>query len=185
VPSPDATSLLYARGDLLREEGAFRVADRELRLAVANQWPKLGVFLGANVALEAPMQSVAVSLPLDAPPEARAMVRAREAARRRFDEAVLDALHDARARRLDLERAEARERGARAEREATRALVEAAQARIETEAEGAFAFAVQAAVDEVRAASRLRAAAVDAVRARVRAAFAAGWPGVEVLEACR
>jgi outer membrane protein TolC len=177
VPAPDETALLYTRGDLLRGLAAYAVADHELRLAVARQWPNLGVFLGGNVHLENPMQMVRIALPLEAPAEARAMVMAREAARLRFSELVLDALHDAAGARLDLEKAAATYRGAAARRAAAAAVVRAAQARIETSAEDAFPEAVLAASEEVQAAVVMRMAAVSLARARVRAAHASGWPG--------
>jgi hypothetical protein len=176
VPPAHARGLLYARGDLLREFGAYHVADQELRVAVARQWPTLGVYLGANVDVEEPMQMVRVMLPWGAPREARAMACAREAARQRFEARVLDALHDAAARRNDLAAAEAKARGAAARRTAAASLVDAAKARVEAEAEDAFADVVEASMEVVRASIEDRMAAMEVARLRVAAAEAAGWP---------
>ena len=185
VPSPQALDLLYARGDLVRARASFAVADRRLRLAVARQWPTLEAALGAEVSLADPMQMFAVVLPLDAPAEARAMAEAREAARLGFEEAVLDALHDAAAARLALESAEARVLATASQREAAAALVRAARARATVAAEDAFPDVVMAGLEEVRAAAELRDAVVERARARARAALAAGWPGPREVEGLR
>lgn len=171
----DDMALFLARGDLLRERAAYDVADHQLRLAVKRQWPNLGVFLGANVDAGNPMQMVAISLPLSAPAEARAMAWSREQARFAFEAAVLRATHDARSARHELERAEAALDATAARWSATRELVDAAQARIGTDPE-TFDLAVRAALDQIQAGAAHREAITAVARARAQAAHAAGWP---------
>jgi hypothetical protein len=70
--------------------------------------------------------------------------------------------------------------GALARYEAARSLVRAASGRVATDAE-AFGGLVFAALEQVRAATAVRTAAVARTEARVRAAHAAGWPTARVL----
>ncbi len=175
LEEPERRRLVLARGDLQRLLAAWHVADKNYRFQIARQYPNLFVGLGSNVNLQVPMQLFAVSLPLDAPAEARAAEHARSAAFHRLDAGVLDALHDAEAARLDLEAANALLAGRVERRDGALALIESERAHLETDPSGLtrVVFVSGRYVDAVR---QHREAAVAAARARVEAARAAGWP---------
>jgi outer membrane protein TolC len=184
LAEPERQRLVLARGDLQRLLGEWHVADKRYRLAIARQIPNLAIGLGGNVDMELPMQLIRVQLPLDAPAEARAAARARDAAYHRLGAGVLDALHEAESARLDLVAAEAQLRGVAERRRAASALLEAERARVETDPD-ALRAAVLIAGRDVDASRQLRTAAVAAARARVQAARAAGWPTPDVLGGLR
>jgi outer membrane protein TolC len=179
LPAPEARDLLFARGDLQRLAAEFETADRRLRLAVARQWPNLGIFLGRDFDLSDPMGMVEVRLPLAAPAEARAAVCAREAARRRFEAGVLAALHEAASARNRLEAAEAEAHAVWARRQASAALVKATRARLQVEAD-AITDLILVAADEVDSSRDLREAETERARLLVEAARASGWPGPRI-----
>jgi len=177
-PTPPATNrqrLLLARGDIQRLYAQYCVADHRFRLAVAEQIPNVGLALGANADLQIPLQVLRVSLPLDAPAEARVSEAARAAAFSDLDAGVLNALHDAASTRLTLDAAEARFDGATARLEATTALLDAETGRLADDPQ-AFTAAVLVMGAQVQAFRELRRATIGLARARVAAARAAGWP---------
>lgn len=180
VPEASQRSVLLARGDLQRLYGAYEVSDRAFRLAVAKQYPSLALRLGGNLHLDTPLQFVEVSLPLNAPAEARAARSSREAAFRDLEAGVLSALHDAASARYGLEEADANFRAARSRAAAAAALGKGAIARLEVDS-SALGDAVLVAGEEVRSVRDLRDASVARARARVKAARAAGWPGPDVV----
>ena len=175
VAEPQARDLLLARGDLLRLWGAFAVADRAFRLAVAKQMPDVVLRLGGNIDLETPLQILTVRLPLEAPREAAAAACARHAAAARVRAGVHSALEESAIAQSDHAVAMAGLDAARAEQDAAGALVIAERARLETNADALAAW-VRATQRRVQALHRLRQAVQAEARARVNAARAAGWP---------
>ncbi len=175
APAADRKKLLLARGDIQTLYARYCVADHRFRLAVAEQTPDVGLALGGNFDLEIPVQLLRISLPLDAPAEARVAEAARAAAFADLDAGVLEAMHDAASTALTLEAAEARADGARARLEAATALLEAEVGRLGDDP-NAFTSAVLVMGTQVQAFRELRNATIALVRARVAAARAAGWP---------
>lgn len=184
VAEADRDRLVLARGDLQRLLANWVVADKAYRFAIKRQLPNLILGIGGNADLQVPMQLVRLELPLDAPAEARARDQARTVAFYELEAGVLDALHDAEARRLELEAASARRDGARERRMAANALLSAERALLETNpaALDRVVFVAGRAVDAAR---QQREAVVQQARARVRAARAAGWPTPELVGEAR
>jgi outer membrane protein TolC len=112
---------------------------------------------------------------MDAGEEIRIAGAARDAARLDLEGAILDALRDAATAEEEAGAADARRDAADAQRTAAADLLRAARAQLEVES-GSFVESVLAAGEVVGAATQWREAAVEAARARVRAAEAAGWP---------
>jgi outer membrane protein TolC len=171
LAEPTWDDLVRARPDLRREMATYRVADRELRRAVAEQYPHLvlSMPIGASDLLDV----VGVTLPLRARAEARAAWAAREAARLEAKAAVLSAMRDARESRDRLAAAEAAHGAATRRDDANASLLRTARTRLEAEA-GTFFESVFAAEASVDSAGARREAAVELARARVRAAKASG-----------
>jgi hypothetical protein len=176
VPEADALRLLYARHDLQRLALGVEVADREARLAVARQWPNLGVGLGATFDPTNPFGMLEVSLPLGAAAEARASFARRDAAALMLEAGVLDARHEAASERLALEASDAEVRFMEAAWAGRQAAAAAARVRAENDARD-LTMAVRMEMEELESARDLREALLMRADARVEAAVAAGWPG--------
>lgn len=184
IAEPNARELMLARGDLLRLWGAFAVADRRFRLAVAKQMPDVVLRLGGNVDLETPLQILTLRLPLEAPREASAAACERHAAAARVRAGVHAALEEAALTKSDHAAALARLDAARAQQDAARALVTAERARLDTDPNALPAW-VRATQRRVQALRALREAVQAEARARVNAARAAGWPAPQRLGGAR
>jgi hypothetical protein len=176
-PRPGA--LLVARPDLWREMATYRVADREFRRSVAEQYPQLLVdppfttdFSEIDV-----FDVFGFTVPLRAPAEAKSAWKRREAARLEAKAAVLDALADVAAARSEVDETSAGIEAARRRSAADAGLLRTARARLEAEA-GSFLEAVFAGEAWVDSTEDLREAAVADARARVHLAKALGWPKV-------
>lgn len=175
-PPADARGLLYARADLQRQAVAVQVADREARVMLARQWPTVGVELGPTFDPTDPFGVLMLRVPLDAPAEARAALRRRDAAALALEAGVLAARHEAATARLALEVAEAELRFREAWWQGKHAMAAAARERARIDS-GELAMAAQMEAEELMAARDLRMARMACAEARVEAAFAAGWPG--------
>jgi hypothetical protein len=171
----DPAALLASRAELQRKLAAYEVADGELAAAVAAQWPGLELAPGLAADPTAVFGAVRLRLPVGADREVVAMESSREAARQDVAAAVLDALADAASSRAAWTAAERREHAVRERLAASGDLLRAAQARLETGTGSALEL-VMATRDAIESSGELRMAAVDAARARVKAARAAGWP---------
>src|SRR5690606_13251422 len=125
-------ALLLARGDLLRRVAALEVADRALRVAAQEQWPELGIRVMGEFDPFRPLQSIMVSIPLDAPRKVAFARRRRDALARRLEEGVHAALAEAASAARDAEVAALRVRGIEADLRAMTAVVAAERARLET-----------------------------------------------------
>ncbi len=177
VPAADPAALVSARADVQRRIAAFETADRELRLAVRGQYPS--VILEPAVAFDPAtlFGAVRLRLPTGMSGAVRAAEAAREAARADVESAVLDAQREAGEARAHWTAAGAALSAARKRAEASSALLASSRLRLEV-ASGSPVETVAAADAVVEAAASLRAAALEEARARVRAARAAGWPGL-------
>jgi hypothetical protein len=175
VPAPDAARLLVVDPAVQRKLAAHEVARGELARAHAGRYPRLLVNPAVAFNPAYFFGAVALELPVGAGAEVRAAIARVESARLAVRAAVLEALERAEAAAEEWRAATALDRAARTRFEATVALADAEKARVETEGEG-FAEAVLAANGVVDAARDVREASAAAARARVRAAFAAGWP---------
>lgn len=181
VPSrADAAAVLAARADLQRLLAAYEVADAELRRAVAAQAPAIELEPALAAGPTMPFGGVRLRLPVGADREAVALERAREAAREDLAAGVLGALAEAEDARAALDAATAALRAADARLAAGHDLARTARARLEA-GEGSALELVMASRDVIEATAERRDAAVEAARARVAAARAAGWPGPEVV----
>jgi hypothetical protein len=176
VPEPDIARVLAASPDVQRRIGAYEVARGEALRAQSLRDP--GIVLDPAVALDPThfFGAVSLRLPLGAGPAIRAAFARMEAARLEVRASVLVALERAAASRETWQAAEAELVAARARRTAAAALAESERARVQAQGEGftEAVLAVNSVVDALRAE---REAAVQAARARVKAAVAAGWPG--------
>jgi outer membrane protein TolC len=173
--APDWRAILEARADLQRALASYEVAEGEFRRACAEQYPALLIAPGVGGDPVSLFGSVGITLPIGASKEARAAESARDAARHELQGAVLDALRDAETSRREAAAAASGLLAARARRAAQEEILRTAMAELEGRS-GSFldvVFAVEGLVD---AATAEREAALDEVRARVRAARAAGWP---------
>ena len=184
VAAGSEDALVLARGDLLRRLAAVTVAERALRVAAQQQWPDLMLKLGQGIDPSTPLQTIGLSIPLDAPRKVAVARRRRDAVAKRLDEGVHTALAETAAAARDAEAAQARVRGVVADLRTVDALVTAERARLDTTPDALSAWVeVQG-----RRATLLRAereSRVAAARARVRAAVAAGWPSPQDLEVLR
>jgi len=176
APEGDWREVLRARADLQRRLASYEVAEATFRRAVAEQYPALLVRPAAGGNPVELFGSVGITLPLGASRDARAAEAARDAARFELQGAVLDAVTEAEAAAHEAVAADSRLVAARERRAAQEEIVRTARAELEARA-GSFldvAFAVEGVVDAAR---EEREAALDEVRARLRAARARGWPG--------
>lgn len=179
-----ADAVVLARGDVLRRVAAVQVAERALRLAAQEQWPDIVVRLGVGLDPTTPLQTIGLSLPLDAPHKVEVARRQRAAAARRLDEAVHGALADAAGMARDAETADAGVRGVQADLRTIDAVLRAEAARLDTTAEALGSW-IDVQGRRVFLLRQLREARVDAARRRVRASVAAGWPGPAIVEVLR
>ncbi len=177
VPEAAPTALVAARADIQRRIAAFETADRELRLAVRGQYPSL--ILEPALAFDPAtlFGAVRLQLPTGMSGAIRAAESAREAARAEVESAVLDALREAGDARARWTAAAAALAAAQKRVESSSALLASSRLRLEV-ASGSPVETVLAADSVVDAAAGLRAATLEEARARVRAARAAGWPGL-------
>jgi hypothetical protein len=172
-PQPDWRIMLKARADLQRQFASYEVAEAEFRRAVAEQYPALVVSPSVGGDPIEFFGSVGITLPIGAAKEARAAESARDAARLELQGAVLDSLRDAEAARLDASAAASGLSAARARAAAQEEILRTAMAELEGRS-GSFldvVFAIEGLID---AAASEREAAIEEVRARLRAARAAG-----------
>lgn len=177
VPEPSPSAIVAARADIQRRIAAFETADRELRLAVRGQYPSLILEPGLAFDPATLFGAVRLSLPTGMSGAVRAAESAREAARAEVESAVLDALREAGEARARWTAAGAALLAARKRVDASSALLSSSRLRLEV-ASGSPVETVLAADAVVDAAAGLRTATVESARARVRAARAAGWPGL-------
>ncbi|MGE0193150.1 MAG: hypothetical protein AB7T63_14035 [Planctomycetota bacterium] len=180
--SEDAPVL--ARGDLLRRLAAVTVAERALRVAAQQQWPDLMLRLGQGIDPSTPLQTIGLSIPLDAPRKVAVARKRRDAVAKRLDEGVHAALAETAAAARDAEAAEARVRGVVADLRTVDAVVTAERARLDTTPDALSAW-VEVQGRRATLARAERESRVAAARARVRAAVAAGWPSPQDLEVLR
>ncbi len=171
-------ALLLARGDLLRRVAALEVADRALRVAAQEQWPELGIRVMGEFDPFRPLQSIMVSIPLDAPRKVAFARRRRDAVARRLEEGVHAALAEAASAARDAEVAALRVRGIEADLRAMTAVVAAERARLETTPDALTPW-IETEARRAMLWREVREARVDAARMRVKAAIAAGWPTAE------
>jgi outer membrane protein TolC len=171
VPPADAARLLAVDPEVQRRLAAHEVARAEVARAHMGRYPSL--VLSPSLAFDPRyfFGAVGVRIPLGAGAQVRAAVARLESARLSVRAAVLEALERAAA----WQAAERRAGAARARFDASGALATAEKTRVEAQGEG-FTEAVLAGNSVVDAARGLREAVVEAARARVRAALAAGWP---------
>jgi outer membrane protein TolC len=174
---PAATDAAVVAGHpgVQRVVAAFEVSDRELRRAVAAQFPSL--VLEPEVAADptALFGMVRLRLPVGAGREVRAAEMAREAARAEVDAAVLEAVARAKAAGAELAQTELVTRAARARLSAAQRLLAATRTRMVATG-GSITETVFSQDAVLGAAAGLRDAVTAEARARVRAATAAGWP---------
>jgi hypothetical protein len=175
ITTPSPAALIAARADVQRSIGQFEVADRELRRAVAAQYPTL--LLEPSVAADPTtfFGAARLVIPVGAASEVRAMESAREAARHDVEGVILDAMREADESRARHDAAQVRLSAAVQRLSASSALFSASRTRIQV-ASGSVIESVFAADAVVSAATSVREASVEAARARVRAARSSGWP---------
>ena len=166
---------LLSRPDLALAAARFEVADRELRRAVAAQYPSFQ--LGPNVSLRGdPLRAMGMlNVPVGMYGLAEAAREQREAARHDVEDALLEARRDAALASAARRAALATDETAQAMLAARRTAFVAARAAIEVEPDAFQRFASAAGEYAVAAAERRRAAAALAL-ADVRHAVAYGWP---------
>ncbi|MBL9086729.1 MAG: TolC family protein [Planctomycetia bacterium] len=177
VPHVSPAAVVAARADVQRRVAAFEVADRALRVTVRAQFPTLIVEPGLAFDPATGFGSVRLRVPTGMGATVRAAEAEREAARAEVESAILDALREAGEARETWVAEIAALSAARRRAESSTALLQSARVRLEV-ASGSPVEAVLAADAVVDAASGLRVATVDEARSRVRAARAAGWPGL-------
>jgi hypothetical protein len=175
IPPADWRTVLKTRAQLQTELAAYEVAEGEFRRAVAGQYPALVLSPSVGGDPVGLFGAVGITLPFGASREARAAESARDAARLELQGAVLDAVADAETARREAGAAGAGLAAARARRSAQEEVLRTARAELEARS-GSFldiVFAVEGLIDAAR---DEREAAIEEVRARMRAATAAGWP---------
>lgn len=177
VPDPSPAALVAARADIQRRIAAFETADRELRLAVRGQYPSLILEPGLAFDPATLFGAVRLRLPTGMSGAVRAAEAAREAARAEVESIILDAQREAGEARARWMASVAALSAARRRADASSALLSSSRLRLEV-ASGSPVETVLAADAVVDAAASLRAAVLEEARARVRAARAAGWPGL-------
>lgn len=177
VPEATPSALVAARADVQQRVAAFETADRALRLAVRGQYPSLILEPGLAFDPLALFGAVRLNLPTGMSGSVRAAEAAREAARAEVESAVLDALSEAGEARARWTAAGATLAAARDRVEASSALLSSSRLRLDV-ASGSPVETVLAADAVVDASAALRAALLEEARSRVRAARAAGWPGL-------
>lgn len=170
-------AVVAARADVQRRVASFESADRALRVAVRAQFPSLIIEPGLALDPATGLGSARLRVPTGMGGAVCTAEAEREAARADVESAILDALREA---------GEAREywisdvaalSAARRRAESSIALLQSARIRLEV-ASGSPVETVLAADAVVDAAAGLRAATIAEARSRVRAARAAGWPGL-------
>lgn len=177
VGAPSPAAVVAARADIQRRVAAFESADQELRVAVRAQFPALILEPGLAVDPATAFGAVRLRVPTGMAGVVRAAEAAREAARADVESSVLDALREAGESREFWIADVAALSAARRRAESSSALLQSARIRLEV-ASGSPVETVLAADAVVDAAVGLRVATVDEARSRVRAARAAGWPGL-------
>ncbi len=177
VPDPSPAALVAARADIQRRIAAFETADRELRLAVRGQYPSLILEPGLAFDPATLFGAVRLRLPTGMSGAVRAAEAAREAARAEVESSILDAQREAGEARACWMASVAALSAARRRADASSALLSSSRLRLEV-ASGSPVETVLAADAVVDASAALRAALLEEARARVRAARAAGWPGL-------
>ena len=175
VDPPVPAVVVRARAEVQRRIAAFEVADRQVWRAVAGQYPAVLLEPGIAADPASLFGAVRLRIPVGAGREVTAAHAAREAARQDVEGAVLDALREADESRTRWEAAELALAAARGRLDAEQQLFRASLTRAQV-AGGPVIETVAAADTVVESARSLREAAVEAARARVRAAIAAGWP---------
>ena len=175
IENPAPSALIRARADVQHRIGAFEVADRELRRAVAAQYPTLVLEPGVAADPTSLFGAVRLKIPVGARGEVRSAEAAREAARSDVDSVILDAVREAGESRARYEAAVVARAAAVQRLDASGALFRAGRTRVQVAA-GSVIETVLSADAVVGAARNLREAVLDEARARVRAARAAGWP---------
>jgi outer membrane protein TolC len=175
LEQPTPSLLIRARADVQQRIASFEVADRDLRRAVAVQYPSLRLEPGIAADPTSLFGAVRLSLPVGARSEVRAAEAAREAARADVESAVLDAVREAAESRARHEAAVVAASAASQRLEASTGLFRASRTRLQVAA-GSVVETVLAADAVVAAAKGHRETALEEARARVRAARAAGWP---------
>lgn len=175
VARPTPTALALSLGEVQRRIAAFEVADRDVRRAVAAQYPSVMLEPGFSPDPAALFGAVRLKLPVGLAPEVCALEAAREAARADVESAVLDGVREADESRARWTSAGAALSAARKRVESSAAMLKGARIRLEVSTSSPIetVLATDAVVD---AAVAVRMASVDEARARVRAARAAGWP---------
>lgn len=180
VPTATPAALLVTRGDVQRSLAEFETADAELRRAVALQYPSLLLTPGLALNPATFFGSVGVRLPIGAAPEARAAEQAREAARQEVASLLLDGMQRAADARDAFALADVRVETARTRVASDQELFRAAKAHLET-GTGTMLETIFAGREVVDASTGIREAIVEAAKARVEAARAAGWPSAEAV----
>lgn len=170
-------AVVAARADVQRRVASFESADRALRVAVRAQFPSLIIEPGLAFDPATGFGSVRLRVPTGMGGAVCAAEAEREAARADVESAVLDALREAGEARESWIADVAALSAARRRAESSAALLQSARIRLEV-ASGSPVETVLAADAVVDAAAGLRAATIDEARSRVRAARAAGWPGL-------
>ena len=177
VPDASPAAIVAARADVQRRVAAFESADHEMRVAVRAQFPSLIVEPGLAFDPATGFGAVRLRVPTGMGGAVRAAEAGREAARADVESAVLDALRESGEARVAWGADVAALSAARRRVESSAALLQSARLRLEV-ASGSPVETVLAADAIVDAAVGLRIATVEEARSRVRAARAAGWPGL-------
>lgn len=170
-----AASDLLARPDVALAAARFEVADRELRKAVADQYPSLQI--GPNFSLRGdPLRAMGMlKLPIGMQGMATAARARRAAARHEVRDALVEAMLEAETASTKQESAAAVQNTAEAMLEARRTALDAARAALEVGSDAFQTYAASAS-EYAQAVAEHRRAKVALVVAKVRLAVAYGWP---------
>ena len=180
VPAVTPAALIQSRPDVQRKIAAFEVADRELRRAVAAQYPSVLLEPGLASDPTTFFGTVRLRIPVGASSAVVAAEQGREAARSDVESAVLDAVREAGEAKIRHQVAGIALASANRRLSASVELLKASRGRLEF-ASGSVIETVFAADAVVAAARSVRDALMTEARARVRAARSAGWPGADAV----